>query len=238
MEKETLGVTLTKETGSPVSSPRNFTGKGRAEYADGSSYEGDFVAGKKEGVGVYVHPNGDTYQGPYKQGKRHGVGKLKFAAGGFFHGSFVEGRREGLGCRQFANGDIYYGEWRGGKYHASSSSSNRRTHLCSNKAAGVPVLGDAADRVRTSNSKCSNNCSSSSSSTLATLVMCGLSNSAVGKAPPRLLGFNQSVGIGRRGWGPSADSGLEPLHACEGTAAAAAAAAAAADPFDLQLSMP
>ncbi|KAL8275814.1 hypothetical protein Esti_000377 [Eimeria stiedai] len=149
MAKEESRTSLTKETGSPVSSPRNFSGKGRAEYADGSSYEGEFVRGRREGVGVYVHSNGDTYEGPYKQGKRHGLGKLKFAAGGFFHGSFVEGRREGLGCQQFANGDVYYGEWKGGRYHgegcytfkANKQQASKQIQLKGEWEAGSLVSG-------------------------------------------------------------------------------------------------
>jgi len=37
---------------------------------------GDFVKGKKEGKGRYVHSTGLVYEGDYKQGLKHGQGKL------------------------------------------------------------------------------------------------------------------------------------------------------------------
>ena len=82
-----VGFSLTKDSGSPVSSPRRFNGKGRAVYEDGATYEGDFVDGRKEGFGVYVYPNGDKYEGEFKRGEKHGRGKLIFADGSFFHGN-------------------------------------------------------------------------------------------------------------------------------------------------------
>ena len=58
-----------------------------------------------------------TYEGEWLHGKRHGLGKLKFADGGFFEGSFVNGEICGLGHRVWANKDSYSGRFRFGERH-------------------------------------------------------------------------------------------------------------------------
>lgn len=45
---------------------RNFTGKGRASYTNGETYEGDYVDGKREGYGVYEYKNKYKYSGNWK----------------------------------------------------------------------------------------------------------------------------------------------------------------------------
>ena len=38
-------------------------GRGRCAYADGSQYEGDWVADKRQGQGICIYANGDKYKG-------------------------------------------------------------------------------------------------------------------------------------------------------------------------------
>lgn len=41
-------------------------------YADKSSYEGNFLNGKKHGVGKFLLSNGSTYEGAFREDKIEG----------------------------------------------------------------------------------------------------------------------------------------------------------------------
>ena len=43
-------------------------------------YEGQFAAGKKDGVGVHYWPDGSWHAGEYRAGRRHGGGVYRSAA--------------------------------------------------------------------------------------------------------------------------------------------------------------
>ena len=43
-----------------------MNGRGRYEWADGRSYEGDWMDGKKHGKGVYTWKDGKRYEGEYQ----------------------------------------------------------------------------------------------------------------------------------------------------------------------------
>lgn len=44
----------------------NQTGHHRHEYDNGDVYEGEFLAGKRHGNGVYTSVNGSRYEGAWK----------------------------------------------------------------------------------------------------------------------------------------------------------------------------
>jgi hypothetical protein len=48
-----------------VSHQNTAQGKGTYYYADGSVYEGAWVAGKMQGKGLFVYPNGNKYDGDF-----------------------------------------------------------------------------------------------------------------------------------------------------------------------------
>jgi hypothetical protein len=48
-----------------VSHSNTVQGKGTYYYADGSVYEGAWVAGKMQGKGLFVYPNGNKYDGDF-----------------------------------------------------------------------------------------------------------------------------------------------------------------------------
>ncbi|XP_026191034.1 radial spoke head 1 homolog [Cyclospora cayetanensis] len=152
LDKSAIYVSFTTDSGSPVESPRKFSGRGRAVYADGSTFEGELVEGRREGYGTYAFPNGDKYEGLYKNGKRHGKGRLTFSDGGFFHGEFLCGQREGMGVRRFANGDFYFGEWKKGLYNGQGTYTfgQNKQKLKGEWVAGQLVRGDWIWRDKTS----------------------------------------------------------------------------------------
>ena len=50
-------------------------------YNNGDYYEGNFLNGKKNGVGKYIYHNGDVYEGSWLNDMKHGEGTYRQATG-------------------------------------------------------------------------------------------------------------------------------------------------------------
>ena len=118
--------------------PVTKTGYREETYANGEHYAGEFVNGKRHGIGRMEYANGDVYEGCYDMGKRHGQGIMIYAAGSryegnwensiksgqgrfiqsngeVYEGNFANGTFDGTGSYQFKNGNVYIGDWKAGK---------------------------------------------------------------------------------------------------------------------------
>ena len=60
---------------------RQFNGKGRKEFKDGSIYEGEFENNKMHGYGKIFFKDGSIYQGNFKNNLRDGTGILRSTDG-------------------------------------------------------------------------------------------------------------------------------------------------------------
>ncbi|EEQ98329.1 conserved hypothetical protein [Perkinsus marinus ATCC 50983] len=121
-DEETPDYTLTLEDGTVVHTSREFTGCGRAVYANGEVYDGDFDEGVRHGKGTYWYRNGDVYTGQFQENEKHGMGRLVYtggtsAQGSTYHGQFKEGEKHGQGTYKYNNGDVYSGDWAKGRKH-------------------------------------------------------------------------------------------------------------------------
>lgn len=79
--------------------------------ADGSTYEGMFNYGIKEGTGAEIYPNGDTYVGHFRNGQPDGYGKYLSKNGDMYLGNFNQGKRHGKGkwtCARIIKEDKLY----------------------------------------------------------------------------------------------------------------------------------
>lgn len=93
-------------------------GEGRAEFANKDVYKGQFVAGKRDGKGVYRWAYlGMLYKGDYKNGLRNGSGTMRYTNGTVYDGEWVDGYRQGNGRIEYPNNDIYEGQWLKGLPH-------------------------------------------------------------------------------------------------------------------------
>lgn len=110
-------------------------GQGTYAYADGSRYEGQFLAGQPHGQGKFFYPNGDYYQGQFANGLPHGKGRRVYADGQIQQGDWQEGGylaphlagqgkgcqggdcQDGYGVYRFQQGDRYEGSFQNGKPH-------------------------------------------------------------------------------------------------------------------------
>lgn len=74
-------------------------------HEDGGTYDGEWSAGEKEGLGKYWYPSGAQYRGWWRANKKHGRGVYQYADGGRFEGEFINGERSGLGVRTWPSGE-------------------------------------------------------------------------------------------------------------------------------------
>ncbi len=68
-----------------------FHGKGRYIWKNGSSYDGSFVEGHREGIGRWKsgRKDFDIYFGQYKSDKKSGKGQYTWSNGCIYDGFFV-----------------------------------------------------------------------------------------------------------------------------------------------------
>ncbi|XP_071826960.1 MORN repeat-containing protein 4-like isoform X1 [Apostichopus japonicus] len=84
-------------------------------YQDGEEYRGDWVEGKKQGLGELTMTDGTKYTGGFENGLFSGVGVLAFPDGSKFEGQFSGGKFEGYGIFKGAHGMTFEGEFKQGK---------------------------------------------------------------------------------------------------------------------------
>ena len=66
------------------------TGRGICRWADGNSYEGDWVNDKMTGRGVYRLADGDSYEGDYVNDKWTGRGVFRWPNDNMYDGDFLD----------------------------------------------------------------------------------------------------------------------------------------------------
>ena len=125
--------------------PVTKTGYHEETYANGEHYVGDFVNGKRHGIGRMEYLNGDVYEGSYNMGKRHGQGIMTYAAGSRYEGNWENSIKSGQGRFVQANGEVYEGSFEGGTFEGTGSYmfSNGNTYIGSwkgGKRDGTGVL--------------------------------------------------------------------------------------------------
>ncbi|RNF19365.1 putative kinesin [Trypanosoma conorhini] len=74
-------------------------------------YKGEWLAGKRDGLGVSWEENGDIYEGEWSEDKRNGFGRLFLANGDLLKGEFRNGLCDGRALLLQTNGDWYDGYW-------------------------------------------------------------------------------------------------------------------------------
>lgn len=91
---------------------RGRQGQGRQLFANGDSYEGEFVDNVFSGEGVYRFANGSEYKGSFRNGLFEGAGELRLVRKGgvdVYTGTFKAGKREGAFVVTYANGATFEG---------------------------------------------------------------------------------------------------------------------------------
>ncbi len=86
-------------------------GEGTWRGDDGSTYDGGWRDGVRDGRGGASAASGERYDGGWRDGRWHGDGVLASPDGARFEGTFASGRRVGHGVQRYADGTIYEGLW-------------------------------------------------------------------------------------------------------------------------------
>jgi 1-phosphatidylinositol-4-phosphate 5-kinase len=109
---------------------RSMAGNMGAEFEE-ATYEGNWVAGKRDGNGMMTWmdnsiftglwkndkriegeikmQNGNSYKGTFKNDLIHGYGRLLISSGTIFEGEFTNGHCSSVGKLLYSNGDCYFG---------------------------------------------------------------------------------------------------------------------------------
>jgi len=110
-----------------VNEAKNPEGQGTFEYRGDDEaarlmYDGGWKDKAADGYGVMKWQNGDRYEGDWVAGLREGKGKyLSKPTGGKYEGEYVADLKEGSGKYTFANGDTYDGQWKAGLRHGQGT---------------------------------------------------------------------------------------------------------------------
>ncbi|WP_345420084.1 hypothetical protein [Halioxenophilus aromaticivorans] len=79
-------------------------GQGNFQWVSGSSYEGNFFNGHRQGNGFMTYPNGAKYEGQWMNDKKHGQGTYWSETGNRFEGEFEHGNMTSNGTCFMADG--------------------------------------------------------------------------------------------------------------------------------------
>lgn len=91
-----------------------FHGEGTLTYNDGSTFNGHFSYGKKDGFGVLNDKEG-VYSGLWKNGKRDGYGTQQYKSGALYIGNWKEDKLDGKGFLIYPDQSTYEGGFKNGK---------------------------------------------------------------------------------------------------------------------------
>jgi len=95
-------------------------------------YEGEWVAGQREGQGEWLDGKGTTFKGTFVAGQLHGPGEARLPNSDVYRGEWRKGRRHGTGVIRFWDGAQIEGEWLDDQLHGQGvhvSASGVRKEL-------------------------------------------------------------------------------------------------------------
>lgn len=86
-------------------------GYGKAFFANGDKYIGQWKDGVFHGKGIYTSSDGSRYEGQYLEGTKEGTGTYTYSNGLKYIGSWSNGSREGFGTLFKGKKIVYQGYW-------------------------------------------------------------------------------------------------------------------------------
>jgi len=80
-------------------------------YDDNSVYFGNWINGKRDGLGKMIEMDGTTYYGWWEDDVRSGIGQATFKDGTIYDGNWKSNKKHGKGVMICIDGTRYEGEW-------------------------------------------------------------------------------------------------------------------------------
>ena len=111
-------------------------GNGRARFANGDEYSGQWRRGLMDGRGVYTYRSGVVYRGEFAGGKIEGRGTAHYPDGAIYAGQWSGNRKHGEGQLVLPSGKTVRGRW----------SEGRQIETDFADPASVGIASAAADR--------------------------------------------------------------------------------------------
>ena len=106
-------------------------GKGSmTSYDNKNIYDGDWVNGKREGIGKLIICDEYNYTGPFENDNFSGSGGvLCDNKGNIYEGDFEKNKFEGYGHYKMSNGDVYIGEFKEGLFHGKGQYNDNEGNV-------------------------------------------------------------------------------------------------------------
>ena len=92
-------------------------GPGKYTWADGSTYDGEWLDNRINGKGVYLWKDGRKYYGEWANNDMEGMGVYYWADGRRYEGQYHNDKKCGYGLYYWTDGRRYEGWWSKGKQH-------------------------------------------------------------------------------------------------------------------------
>ncbi|RQM26332.1 hypothetical protein B5M09_005889 [Aphanomyces astaci] len=113
----------------------------------GGHYAGQYVAGKRDGVGVYSFPDGSRYEGEFKRDQRDGHGVYMVPVGEKYRGRWQDNAQHGLGEWTEWNGAVVRGEFKKNDFVGPVESSMQSCMDSVNLASRTQQRAVVAERA-------------------------------------------------------------------------------------------
>jgi hypothetical protein len=102
-----------------------LSGRGQYRFGNGNTYKGEFADGMMSGTGRFEVPGREVYEGELKEDFYWGKGRLTISDGRVYAGDFVHSMFDGRGRLEMANGEVYEGEFRKNEFTGNGSHSRK-----------------------------------------------------------------------------------------------------------------
>ena len=116
--------------GTFVSYDKEGMWKGKFNWKDGSTYNGQFRDSSINGIGIYTWSDGRKYSGSWVKNKMQGSGRFTWPDGRIYEGEYWEDKKQGEGVFTWPEGRKYIGSWMNGMQHGQGvlvgSKGNQR----------------------------------------------------------------------------------------------------------------
>ncbi|ETV81287.1 hypothetical protein H257_05849 [Aphanomyces astaci] len=122
-------------------------GHGCMYFHAGGHYAGQYVAGKRDGVGVYSFPDGSRYEGEFKRDQRDGHGVYMVPVGEKYRGRWQDNAQHGLGEWTEWNGAVVRGEFKKNDFVGPVESSMQSCMDSVNLASRTQQRAVVAERA-------------------------------------------------------------------------------------------
>jgi len=122
------------------------------EEAVQAVYEGEYINGRRAGLGTMTYPDGSRYRGQWADSKRNGTGSITYSNGDIYSGSWSKDRRHGEGTYLFAESDAtFMGDWENGTFASGhfqhKDGTSYEGYFVQQKPSGEGVFRFAASQL-------------------------------------------------------------------------------------------